>query len=82
MGNEADKLFAIVVGMTFGVLEEHEPLIISLFIPIVSRSSWIGPWNIIGSELDSGTFKALDIYYKRVWEGLGHPLLGGGMQKV
>ena len=37
MGKEADLLFIIPVGMPFGILEEHEPLIVALFLLIVSR---------------------------------------------
>ena len=34
MGKEADLLFIIPVGMPFGILEEHEPLIVALFLLI------------------------------------------------
>ena len=35
-GEEADLLFTVTVGMPFWGLVEHEPLIIALFLPVVS----------------------------------------------
>ena len=40
MGKEADLLFTVPIGMSFGVLGEHEPLIIALFLPVVYRRNW------------------------------------------
>ena len=37
MGKDADILFTIHVGMPFWTSEEHEHLIVALFLPIVSR---------------------------------------------
>ena len=50
MGNDADLLFTVTVGMPFWVLGEHEPLIIAFFLPIVLHRNWKGPWNIRGSD--------------------------------
>ena len=59
-GKEADLLFTIPVGTTFWGLEEHEPLIIALFLTIVSRRERRGLWNIRGSELAAGTVRELE----------------------
>ena len=40
MEKEADLLFTVTVGMPFWGLVEHEPLIIALFLPVVSCSNW------------------------------------------
>ena len=37
MGKDASILFTIPVGMPFWGLEEHEPPIAALFLPVVSR---------------------------------------------
>ena len=37
MGKEADLLFTVPVGMKFWGLGEQEPLILALFLPIVSQ---------------------------------------------
>ena len=55
VGKETNLIFTIPIGMTFWGLGEHEPVIIALFFPIVTRKGWRGPWNIIGSELEAGT---------------------------
>ena len=59
MGKEADLLFNITIGMHFWGLEDHKPLIVALFIPIVSLREWRGPWNTIWAELAAGTFREL-----------------------
>ena len=46
MRKEVDLLFTVPVGTSFGTLEEHEPLIIALFLPIISRSNCREPWAI------------------------------------
>ena len=51
MVKEADLLFTITVDMPFWGLKEHEPLIVALFIPIVSHRECLGPWNFRRSEL-------------------------------
>ena len=38
MGEEAYLLFTVPVGMPFWVLGEHKPLIMYLFVPVVSFS--------------------------------------------
>ena len=46
MGKEAELLFSVPVGIPCWGLGEHEPLIIALFLPIVSRRKWKGQWTI------------------------------------
>ena len=46
MGKEAELIFTVPVGMTFWEWGEHEPIIIALFIPVVSHINWRGPWTI------------------------------------
>ena len=36
------------------LLEEHEPLIVDLFLPIFSRREWRVPWNARGVYLTAG----------------------------
>ena len=43
MGKEVELLFTVTVGMPFGGLWEHEPLIVSLFLPITTLREWRGP---------------------------------------
>ena len=51
IGKEENLLFTIPVGMYFWRLEEHKPLIVALFLPIVTHRECRGPWNVRGSEL-------------------------------
>ena len=50
MGKEADLMSTVPVGIPFWGLGEHEPLIIALFLPIVSIRNLRGPWKIKGSD--------------------------------
>ena len=59
MGKEADLLFTVTVGISCWELGEHEPLIISLFLTIVSRRNWTDPWNIRGSDWKRGAVRDL-----------------------
>ena len=70
MGKEADLLFTIPVGIPFWVLEEHEPLIVAFFFPIVLLRELMGPCNIRGRKLSTDTVRALEGEYKREWKGL------------
>ena len=63
IGNEADLLFTIPVGIPFWGLEEHETLIIYLFLPIISHREWRGTCNVRGSKLATGTARELNIDY-------------------
>ena len=51
MGKEADFLFTVPVEMPFGGLGKHAPLIIALFIPIVSIRNWKVSETIHRSDL-------------------------------
>ena len=55
MGKESDLSFTVLVGTYFCNVEEHEPLIIALLIPVISRRKWRGPWTIKVREWESGT---------------------------
>ena len=59
MGKEADLLFTVTIRMPFWVLEEHEPLIIDLFLPVVNRRNCRGRCTIKGSYWAYGTSRAL-----------------------
>ena len=58
MVKEEDFLFNVPVGMKFWVLGEHNPLIISFFILVVSSRNWRLPWMIKGSDWESGTARS------------------------
>ena len=55
MGKEVDLLFNVPIGMPFMGLGEHEPLIIALFLPVVTHSNCRVTWIIQGSEWVAGT---------------------------
>ena len=61
---------------------EHEPLIIALFLPIVPRREWRGPWNVKGSKLASGTVRSLEREHRKDWEGLRPTTVGSNLQEV
>ena len=65
MGKEMEFMFKITVGMPFWGLGEHEPLIIALFVTVVSCRNWRGPWKIKGSDLTYGTSRSVDLDFKR-----------------
>ena len=54
MEKEAKFLFTVTVGMPCWGFREYEPLIIALFLLIVSRRNWKGPWIICGSDWGHG----------------------------
>ena len=61
---------------------EHEPLIIALFILIVSRRKWEGPWTICGSDWGHGAVKAFEMECKQEW-GQSVPItMEGELQQV
>ena len=59
MVKEDELLFTITIGMHFWVLEEHEPLIIDMFLPILTRRELRGPWNVRVRELITGAIRYL-----------------------
>ena len=60
MVKEADIFFTIPVGIPFWGLEKHEPLIVALFLRIVSHREWRGLWNIRGVQLTAETFRLFE----------------------
>ena len=50
MRKEVGLLFTAPAGMPLWGLVEQEPLILALFLPIVSRRNWKGPWTIGGID--------------------------------
>ena len=75
-------MLTISVGIPFCRLEEHETIIVALFLPIFSHRECRGLWNLIGSELAVGSPISLEIEHNREWEGIRTSLLGGDIQKV
>ena len=69
-GKDADLLFTVTVGIPFWGLGEHEPLIIALFLPVVSCSNWRGTWTIKWIDCTYGVARAVDLEFKQEWE---HP---------
>ena len=65
MGKKVDLLFTVSVWTPFWGLVEHAPLIIVLFLPIVSFSNWKGPWTIRGSDWGCGAVRAIELECKR-----------------
>ena len=49
MGKEADFMFTVPVVFPRWGLEEHEPIIIALFLPVLSCRNWRVTWTIIKS---------------------------------
>ena len=65
MGNQAEFLFTVPIGINLWGLVEHEPLTVAFFLPVVSRSNWSSTWKIKEGEWEDGTVRALDREYKR-----------------
>ena len=82
MGKEADLLFTVPVGIPGWGLGEHKPLIIALFLRIVSRRKWKVPWNIQGSDWGCGTVMDLELECKREWGKPGPVPTEGKLRKV
>ena len=61
MGEEVGFIFTVLVGMPFGGLGEHEPLIIFLFLTIVLRRNWKVPWNIHRSYWEREAIRAIEL---------------------
>ena len=62
---EEEILFTVPIGNTFGVLVDHEHIIVNFFLHILSRRDWRGPWAVRRSELGEGTVRALYRGYKK-----------------
>ena len=75
MGKEADMLFNVPVGTFFWTLEEHEPLIIAFFFPIISCRKWRGTWKIKRRKGESGTAGDLHTEFKRIWDSQGYTIM-------
>ena len=60
IGKASYFLLTVPVGIPFWDLGEHEPLTIEFFLPIISRTNWIGIWTVKGSEWDSGMARDLN----------------------
>ena len=71
MGKKADLLFTVPVGMPCWGLREHEPLIIALFLPIVSRRNWKCPWTIHVSDWVRGAVRYFELECKMEWKQPG-----------
>ena len=82
MGKEAYLLFTGTFGMSFWGLLEHEPLIIALFIPVVSYKNWRGSWTINGSDWVSGMFRDFDLEFKQEWEHPGPVQMEGKLRQL
>ena len=59
MRKEAELFFSIPVGTNFWGLVENYPIIVALFLPIVTHREWGYTWNVRGRDLASGTIRAL-----------------------
>ena len=81
-GEGSGIVFTVPIGSNFLGLGEHEPLIIGLFLPIVLRRKWKGPWTIQGSDWGHRTFRALEIECKQEWEQPGPIPMEGNLQQV
>ena len=82
MGKEADLMFTVTVGIPFWGFGEHEPLIITLFLPVVSWRNWRGPWKIKGSDWTYGTAISVDLECKRELEKPGTVPIEGKLRQV
>ena len=51
LSKDADLMFEVPVGTPMWPAENHEPLIIAVLLPIVTRRDWRGPWIFQGSDL-------------------------------
>ena len=82
MGKEADFLFTVTVGMPFGRLGEHKPVIFALFLYIVSQSNLKVTWTIRRSDWGSGSVRAVELECKRKWEQSGTIQMEVKLQQV
>ena len=82
MGKEADLLFTIPDNMKFWGLGEQEPLIITFFLPIVTRRECRGPCNVRGFEFSDGAVVSLDREYIKEWECILPSVVGRKLQGV
>ena len=65
MIKESDFLLTAPDGIPCWRLEEHEPLLITLFPPVFSRRNYRGPWKIKRIYWAYLTAKAVDLECKR-----------------
>ena len=68
MGKQSELLFNVPVGIFFWDMEEHEPMIVALFLPIIYRRNWKGPWKIKVSYWVSYTAGEVHTYFKSGWD--------------
>ena len=57
-----------LLGCPFWGMGVHEPLIIALFLPIISCRNWKVPWTIRGINWAYEIVRAFELKYKREWE--------------
>ena len=65
---EAYFIFTIPLRQKLRVLSEHGPLIVALFLAVISHINWSGPWTISGGEWSYITVTELYRDYKRDWK--------------
>ena len=82
MGKEAEFLFTVTVGIPFWGLGEHEPIIISLFLPVFFHRNWRGTWTVKNSYWEYLTTRAADLECKREWEKPGTVHIEGKLRQV
>ena len=75
-------MFTVTVGMPFWGLVEHEPLIIALFLPVVSCSNWMIPYTIKGNDWTSETSRVFGLESKREWDQPGPVQIEGKLRQV
>ena len=75
MGKEADMLFNVPVGTYSWTMEEHKPLRIAFFLPIISGRKRRGTWKIKRRKGESGTAGDLHTEFKRIWDSQGYTLM-------
>ena len=62
---EEEFLFTVPIGKTFGVLVDHEHIIVDFFLHLLSRREWRGPWEVRRSDLGEGTIRSFYRGYKK-----------------
>ena len=67
MVKEVDLFITVPIGIKFGELLEHAPLIVPLFIPILKLRYWRRPWTIRGRYFLVETIIDLEREYKIYW---------------
>ena len=72
LGKDADVMFTVPVGTPFWPKSCHEPLIISILLPVVRRRNWQGPWIFRGSKLARSCQERLERGFKDAARGSPH----------